>query len=78
MINGVWLSAVIISHSQVHSCHGENTSCSCKSKLQETLRKHFGISSFRPGQTNASLSVLHGKDVFVRMAMHVSGSSEQK
>jgi ATP-dependent DNA helicase RecQ len=32
------------------------------------LRKYFGFSSFRPGQMEASLAALHGKDVFVRMA----------
>lgn len=50
------------------SCyHGENTCC-CQSRLQEVLSKYFGFSSFRPGQMEASLSVLHGQDVFVHMA----------
>ena len=50
------------------SGHCDGTSCSCKSKLQKMLRKYFGFSSFRPWQMEASLAVLHGKDVFVRMA----------
>lgn len=60
--------AVIMSDSHVNSCHGASASCSCQSKLKEALRKYFGFSSFRPGQMKASLSVLHGQDVFVRMA----------
>lgn len=47
---------------------GGDESCTCKSKLQDALRKYFGFSCFRPGQMEASLSVLHRKDVFVRMA----------
>lgn len=41
-------------------CHGE--------KLQETLQRYFGFSSFRPGQLEAASAVLQGRDVFVRMA----------
>ena len=51
----------------VYSCHG-GTACSCSCKLREVLLKYFGHCSFRPGQMEASLSVLHGQDVFVRMA----------
>ncbi len=51
----------------VHSCHGSNT-CLCNSKLREVLYRYFGFSTFRPGQMEASLAILHGHDVFVRMA----------
>ena len=49
------------------SCYG-GTTCSCTSKLEEVLLKYFGYLDFRPGQLEASLSILHGKDVIVRMA----------
>ena len=32
------------------------------------LLKYFGYSTFRSGQKEASLAILHGHDVFVRMA----------
>ena len=51
--------------SQINCCHGES---SCQSKLQETLHRYFGFSSFRPGQSEAAIAVLQGCDVFVRMA----------
>lgn len=41
--------------------------CSVYHKLCPELR-HFGFSSFLPGQLDAILSILHGNDVFVRMA----------
>ena len=50
-----------------NSCHGSST-CSCPSKLQDVLQKYFGFASFRPGQSEAALAVLHGHDVFVRIA----------
>ena len=37
-------------------------------KLQEGLRKYFSYSSFRDGQLEALLPLLHGRDVFVCMA----------
>lgn len=49
-----------------YTCKGVR--CCCQSRLQEVLQKYFSFSSFRPGQMEASRSVLHGKDVFVRMA----------
>ena len=49
------------------SCH-EGTACSCRIKLQGVLQRYFGFSEFRAGQMEASLSILHGEDVFVRMA----------
>lgn len=51
-----------------YCCQGDGPSCSCRSRLEEALYKYFKYSSFRPGQCEASLSVLYGKDVFVRMA----------
>ena len=56
-----------MSDGHIHSCHGGST-CVCPMKLQEALQKYFTFSSFRPGQMEAALSVLHGQDVFVRMA----------
>ena len=55
----------------VHSCHGSD--CLCEVKLTQSLQKYFGYTSFRPGQLEASLSILHGHDVFVRM---VTGSGK--
>ena len=42
--------------------------CRLYSKLLPVLRQYFGCEEFRPGQVDAILSVLHGHDVFVRMA----------
>ena len=51
----------------IASCHG-GSACLCQLKLQEVLRKYFDFSSFRPGQREAAFAILHGQDVFVRMA----------
>lgn len=51
-----------------YTCGGEGENCCCRTRLQDVLHKYFNFSTFRPGQMEASLSVLHGKDVFVRMA----------
>lgn len=59
---------VVMTDNSEYNCGGEGVSCCCQSRLQEVLRKYFSFSSFRPGQMESSLSVLHGKDVFVRMA----------
>lgn len=56
-----------MSDSLIPSCHG-GRSCSCQGRLQGALLKYFNFSSFRPGQFEAALAVLHGQDVFVRMA----------
>ena len=37
-------------------------------KANAVLRNTFGHSSFRPGQLEAIVGVLHGRDVFARMA----------
>ena len=42
--------------------------CAAKRKLQQALQKYFKFPGFRPGQLDALLPALHGKDVFVRMA----------
>lgn len=56
-----------MSDSQQHSCHGGNT-CSCKIRVQGALQKYFKFDSFRPGQLEAALAVLHRNDIFVSMA----------
>lgn len=42
--------------------------CIAKVKLEEALHKYFSFPAFRDGQLDALLPVLHGRDVFVRMA----------
>ena len=42
--------------------------CQVFPKLVSVLRQYFGCEEFRPGQIDAILAVLHGHDVFVRMA----------
>ena len=37
-------------------------------KLQDVLQKYFLFSSFRDGQLEALIPLLHGKDVFARIA----------
>ena len=37
-------------------------------KLQDVLQKYFSFSSFRDGQLEALIPLLHGRDVFARMA----------
>ena len=43
-------------------------SCIALRNLRPTLSTVFGFQSFLPGQLEAVLPALHGKDVFVRMA----------
>lgn len=45
-----------------------NTQCLTKEKLEAALLKYFKYTTFRPGQLDALLAVMHGKDAFVRMA----------
>ena len=47
---------------------GVDCCCEAKVRLESSLHKYFGFSTFRPGQLDALLPVLHGRDVFVRMA----------
>lgn len=42
--------------------------CSVAERLQGCLEKYFQHSSFRPGQLASTAAILHGRDVFVRMA----------
>lgn len=51
-----------------NSTHCGGSTCLCQSKLQGVLQKYFGFSNFRPGQAEAALAILHGQDVFIRMA----------
>ena len=52
-------------HPSTSLSHG---ACQVYPKLVPVLRQHFGYGEFRPGQIDAILAVLHGHDVFVRMA----------
>ena len=54
--------------SSQYTCPGMGESCGCSSRLHEVLEKHIGYDSFLPGQLEAAVAVLHGRDVFVRMA----------
>lgn len=45
-----------------------DTACVGKMKLDAALNTHFKFPFFRRGQLDALLPVMHGKDVFVRMA----------
>lgn len=47
---------------------GEGTDCSAVESLLQSLHDHFQFSEFRPGQLDALLPLVHGRDVFVRMA----------
>ena len=42
-------------------------SCPGYQKVKGALRQYFKYDTFRPGQVEALLPVIHGKDVFVRM-----------
>ena len=46
----------------------EETRCCATMRLQKCLQKYFKHSSFRPGQLTSTVAVMHGHDVFVRMA----------
>ena len=48
-------------------CATSGAECVAKSVVEQALRRYFGYQSFRPGQLEALLPVLHGHDVFVRM-----------
>ena len=50
------------------SCVNDGVSlddCAGYKKLRDALRSHFKYNDFRPGQLEAVLPVVHGKDVFV-------------
>ena len=42
--------------------------CAAVKNLQSILHGIFGYSTFRPGQLDAALPALYGRDVFTRMA----------
>ncbi len=42
--------------------------CAAYPKVQAAFEHYFGFTAFRPGQLEAVLPVLHGKDAFVRLA----------
>ena len=46
----------------------ESVQCSGKLRLTVSLQQHFKFDTFRPGQLEALLPLMHGQDVFVRMA----------
>ena len=45
-----------------------NIACQGKENLEIALQKYFKYSSFRPGQLETLLPLIHGRDVFARMA----------
>ena len=45
-----------------------STQCLAKEKLEAALLKYFKYTTFQPGQFDALLAVMHGKDVLVSMA----------
>ena len=44
-----------------------NDECAVHRRAEETLQKYSGFSSFKYGQLEAILPVLHGRDAFVRI-----------
>ncbi len=46
---------------------GENQ-CTAVDRLRVALQRYFGFQEFRPGQLEALLPIVHGRDTFVRMA----------
>lgn len=50
------------------TCEPGSPQCLSRKKLEDALLKYFKHTTFRPGQLEALLPVMHGKDVFVRMA----------
>lgn len=48
--------------------NASGSQCCLKPRSVDALHKYFGHDSFRLGQLEAILFVLHGRDVFVRMA----------
>ncbi len=54
--------------SQGHSCPAASGNGPATDKLLQSLIEHFKFTSFRPGRLDALLAVIHGRDVFVRLA----------
>lgn len=51
----------------ISGCVGDGQ-CPARIQLYTTLRRFFKFAEFKPGQLEATMAVLHRKDVFVRMA----------
>lgn len=49
-------------------CSGSGLHCQARLRLEHALQRFYKFTEFRPRQLEAMLSVLHCKDVFVRMA----------
>lgn len=49
-------------------CAEDETRCSAVHRAKATLLQYFKFPSFKPGQLEAIMPVLHCQDVFVRMA----------
>ena len=47
---------------------GSLSGCVVIGKLKSALLKYFKYREFRPGQLESLLPILHGRDVFVRLA----------
>ena len=79
---GFWrLFLLVIMSGLVHLCSNALTcpaadgcttqsgdECVVRCQVEQILQKYFGFSSFKPGQLEAVLAILHGHDVFVRIA----------
>ena len=50
----------------ISGCSG--LQCQARLRLESALHQYFKLPGFKPGQMEAMLPLLHGKDVFVRMA----------
>ena len=50
------------------ACGSNGESCSAVSRLHEALQNYYGFAGFRPGQLEVLLALVHGRDVFARMA----------
>ena len=49
-------------------CDAPSVECVWRSRLEVALQRYFKFKSFRQGQLDALLPLVHGRDVFVRMA----------
>ena len=67
-------AASVMNQWQLHAicgspgCSGSGLHCQARLRLEHALQRFYKFTEFRPGQLEAMLSVLHCKDVFVRMA----------
>ena len=49
-------------------CDAPSVECVWRSRLEVAMQRYFKFKSFRQGQLDALLPLVHGRDVFVRMA----------